>query len=126
MAPLVKAPTEGDLLKYDLEMNYTREEATLLAGTNYKLGAVLGIVTASGKYTLSPATGSTGAQTAVAVLVAAVDATAADATGVVIRRGPAIVVEQMLEFDPSVDDATKTATKLAQLSAVGIVARKGA
>jgi len=89
----------GDLLKYEDNANYTRESVTLLAGTNYALGSVLGIVTASGKYTLSPDAGATGEQVAVAVLLEAVDATAADATGLILARGPAIVSKAQLVFD---------------------------
>ena len=126
MSALVKGPTEGDLLKFDLEKNYTREAVTLLAGTAYPLGAVLGRITASGKFAMSTATGSNGAQTAAGVLLAPVDATEGDATGVVIARGPAIVSDAELQFDPSVDDAPKRAAKIAQLAAIGIVARAAA
>jgi hypothetical protein len=123
MAALVKAPTEGDLLKFDLDKNYTREVVTLLAGTSYKLGSVLGQITASGKYQLSPDTGSDGSQTAAAVLVEAVDATGGDKAGVVIKRGPAIVSRDELVFAASVNDATKAATKIGQLTTLGIVTR---
>jgi hypothetical protein len=126
MAPLIKPPTEGDLLKLDLDKNYTREVVTLLEGTNYPLGAVLGQVTASGKFKLSTHSGSDGAQTAAAVLLEAVDATGGDRTGVIIKRGPAIVSRAMLMFDASVDDATKRGTKIGQLTTLGIVARDAA
>lgn len=126
MAPLVQPPTEGDLLKFDLDKNYTREVVTLLEGTNYQLGSVLGLITATGKYKLSTNTGTDGAQTAAGVLIAAVDATGGDRTGVIIKRGPAVVARQMLVFDASVDDAPKTATKIGQLVALGIVARDAA
>lgn len=126
MAPLVQPPTEGDLLKFDLDKNYTREVVTLLEGTNYQLGSVLGLITASGKYKLSTNTGSDGAQTAAGVLIAAVDATGGDRTGVIIKRGPAVVARQMLVFDASVDDDAKRATKIGQLTTLGIVARDAA
>lgn len=126
MSALVKGPTEGDLLKYDLGGNYTREVVTLLTGTAYPVGAVLGRITASGKFKLSTATGSDGAQTAAAVLLEAVDASDGDATGVVIRRGPAIVSDAELQFDASVDDATKRAAKVTQLEAIGVVTRSAA
>jgi len=45
----------GDLLKYELNGNYSRETVTLKAGTVYPLGAVLGRITDSGEYCLSPA-----------------------------------------------------------------------
>jgi len=123
MAALVKAPTEGDLLKFDLDKNYTREVVTLLTGTSYKLGSVLGQIAASGKYQLSPDSGADGSQTAAAVLVEAVDATGGDKAGVVIRRGPAIVSRDELVFAATVNDATKIATKIGQLTTLGIVTR---
>ena len=123
MTVLQQPATIGDVLKYEVNPNFTRETVTLLAGTAYPLGAVLGRITASGKYKLATSGGSDGAQTAAAVLLIAVDATGADAIGVVLMRGPAIVSKAALVFDPTVDDAPKTATKLGQLAALGIVPR---
>jgi hypothetical protein len=91
MPVLTMAPTLGDLLKYELNASYGRETVTLKAGTNYALGSVLGKITASGKYRLSPAAqvaGDEGAETAVAVLLEAVDASLGDKTGLVVARGP--------------------------------------
>lgn len=126
MPPLVKGPTEGDILKFDLDKNYTREVVTLLAGTDYAIGSVLGQITASGKYQLSPATGADGSQVAGAVLIEAVDATSGDRAGVVIKRGPAIVSQGELVYSATVDDDTKRAAKRAQLVALGIVPRVNA
>lgn len=129
MPVLTMAPTLGDLLKYELNGNYCREVVTLKAGTNYALGSVLGEITASGKYHLSPdaeVTGDEGAETAVAVLIEAVDATDGDKAGLIVARGPAIVSKAALVLDDSVDDETKTAAKHAQLSAAGIVPRNTA
>ena len=126
MPTLTMAPTLGDLLKYELNGNYSRETITLKAGTNYALGSVLGKITATEKYRLSPAAevaGDEGAETAIAVLIEAVDATAADKTGLVIARGPAIVSKTSLVYDASVDDDTKKGAKQAELSAAGIVPR---
>ena len=126
MPTLTMAPTLGDLLKYELNGNYSRETVTLKAGTNYALGSVLGKITATAKYRLSPAAevvGDEGAETAVAVLLEAVDATAADKTGLIVARGPAIVSKAALVFDASVDDDTKKAAKHAELSTAGIVPR---
>jgi hypothetical protein len=120
------SPTLGDLLKYELNANYCRETVTLKSGTNYALGSVLGKITVTGKYRLSPnaeVTGDEGAETAAAVLIEAVDATDADKIGLVILRGPAILSKAALVFDGSVDDDTKTATKHNQLAAAGLVPR---
>jgi hypothetical protein len=123
MSVLTQPPGMGDLLKYEVNPNYTRETVTLLAGTAYPVGAVLGRISASGKYKLATSGGTDGAQTAAAVLLYAVDASGADAAGVVLARGPAIVSRAALLFDASVDDAAKTATKHGQLTALGIAVR---
>jgi hypothetical protein len=126
MPTLTMSPTLGDLLKFELNASYCRETVTLKAGTNYLLGSVLGRITASGKYRHSPeasVAGDEGAETAVAVLIEAVDATGGDKTGLVVARSPAIVSKAALVFDASVDDDTKKGTKHAELSTAGIVPR---
>ena len=123
MTVLTQPPTMGDVLKYELNPNFTRETVTLLAGTAYPVGAVLGRITASGKYKLSTSGGSDGAQNAAAVLLYATDARAADQDAVVLLRGPAIVSKAALVFDATVNDAAKTTTKHGQLAALGIVPR---
>ncbi len=126
MTVLTSPATLGDLLKREFDPNYSRETVTLKSGTAYPLGAVLGRVTATGIYALSPTastTGSEGAEIACAVLVEAVDATAADTQAVVLARGPAIVADQALVFDASVADAAAQSLKHQQLAAHGIVVR---
>ena len=123
MSVLTQSPTMGDVLKYEVNPNYTRETVTLLAGTAYPVGAVLGRITASGKYKLATSGGSDGAQTAAAVLLYATDATLADAVGVVILRGPAIVSPASLAYDATVDDGAKITSKLGQLATLGIIPR---
>ena len=129
MPVLTMNPTLGDLLKFELNGSYCRETVTLKAGTSYSLGAVLGRITASGKYRLSPntvAAGDEGAETSLAVLLEAVDATAADKTGLIAARGPVIVSKAALVFDASVDQAAEKTAKHSQLAAAGLVARETA
>ena len=129
MPVLTMSPTLGDLLKYELNANVSREAVTLKSGTAYVLGSVLGKITASGKYRLSPAAvvvGDEGAEAAVAVLLEAVDATGGDKTGLVVVRGPVIVSKAQLVFDASVDLAAEKTAKHVQLAAVGIVPRDAA
>jgi hypothetical protein len=123
MTVLHQPATEGDVLKYEVNPNYTREIVTLLAGMPYPVGSVLGRITASGKCTLSPDSGADGSQTVVGVLLYAVDATLADAVGIVLARGPAIVSRAALAYDGSVDDTGKIATKLGQIASLGIIVR---
>jgi hypothetical protein len=126
MPVLTASPTLGDLLKFELNASYCRETVILKGGTSYPLGAVLGKITATAKYRLSPAAaviGDEGAETAVAVLTQAVDASAGDAIGVAVARGPVIVSEAALVFDASVDQAAEKDAKKTQLAATGIVVR---
>ena len=60
---------------------------TLLAGIAYKAGAVLGKITATGKYTLVDNAAVDGSAVAKYVLSADVDATAADAPGIAYKTG---------------------------------------
>lgn len=106
----------------------SREVVTIAQGQNLLPGAVLGKVTATGKYVaVDPANGSgeggtpDGSQTAVAVLFAAVDTTAAEKPGVITARD-AEVAAHALAWPAGMTEPQKTAA-LAQLAAVGIVAR---
>lgn len=63
------------------------EPATLLSGQNLVRGALLGVVTASGKYVLSLSAASDGSQTPVAVLANDCNASAADAPALIYTRG---------------------------------------
>jgi hypothetical protein len=119
----------GDLIKREFDRDYNREAITLLEGTDYPQGAVLGKVTASGKYTLAPNAEVTdppiqGAELACAVLLEAVDATSADSAGLAVVRGPVILADTALSYHASVDNATKQATKQAELAAYGLVTRE--
>ena len=125
MPVLTEPPSMGDVLKYEVNPNYTREVITLQLGLSYPAGSVLGRITASGKYKLATSGGTDGAQTASAVLLYAVDATSADAVGIVVARGPAIVSRAALAYDATVDDGAKITTKIGQLAAAGIIARDG-
>jgi hypothetical protein len=126
MPVLTQNPTLGDLLKFELNGSYNREVVTLKLGTSYQLGAVLGRITASGKYRLSPnalVAGDDGAEIASAVLLEYVDATAADKVGVVAARGPVLLAKGALVYDASVNDAAKRGTKNTQLANLGLVPR---
>ncbi|AVM76207.1 head decoration protein [Magnetospirillum gryphiswaldense] len=126
MPVLTASPTLGDLLKFELNASYTRETVTLKAGTSYPLGSVLGRISASDEYRLSPAAevvGDEGAEVAVAVLLEAVDATDGAVPGLIVARGPVILADGALVFDASVDQPAERVAKLTQLAAMGLVAR---
>jgi len=123
---LISPATLGDLIKRESDPDYTRETVTLKSGTAYPLGAVLGRITATGNYALSPAAstaGLEGAEIACAVLLHAVPASDTDTQAVVLARGQVIVADRALAFDASVTDAAAQSLKHQQLAAHGIVVR---
>lgn len=104
-------------LKYEEECgDYSRDAVTILSGQNLASGAVLGKVTASGKYKAYAAAATDGSQTVAGILVAAVDASGGDTPGVAIVRH-AIVADTNITYT-----GTK-ATVEAGLKALGIVPR---
>lgn len=125
--PFVSPATLGDLVKREYDRDYTRETVTLKAGAAYPMGAVLGRITATGAYALSPATSTAdiaGAEIACAVLLDDVPASTTDTQAVVLVRGPVIVADSALVFDPTVTDDAAKAIKHQQLAAHGIVVRQ--
>jgi hypothetical protein len=106
------------------EMSYSREVVTVKgSGAVLRPGTVLGKITVGGKYEPSPATGATGSETGVAILIYGVDATGADVTDALVFVRQGVVNANLLAYDTSVDSAGKIVTKLAELKAAGIVAR---
>lgn len=74
----------GDVVLDELNKNASREAGTVITGQNLAIGAVVGKITASGKLTILNPVAGDGSQTAYGVMAQAVDATAADKSGVVI------------------------------------------
>ena len=62
-------------------------KVTLITGQNLVRGAVLGIITASGKYTLSASAAADGSQTPVAILADDCNASGGDAEALIYERG---------------------------------------
>jgi len=104
----------GEHLVSEVDINLSRKTITLLTGQVYKPGSVLGKVTASDKYTLHDPAGVDGTETAVGVLYAEVDATAADAPGV-MHYQLAVIKPTKLNWLAGVTEGEKT-TALAALA----------
>ena len=123
MTTLTEGKHAGGFLVWETSRDYTRETVTLASGAG-KLapGTVLGKITTGGKYTgLAPAA-TNGSQTAAGILWAAVDATAADALGVVVLRGPTLVNQHELIWPEGATEAQITAATTA-LATLGIILR---
>lgn len=104
----------------------SRNVATIVSGEGVvEAGTVIGKVTASSKFAVSPnaeVVGKEGAETATAVLAYTVDATDADVDGVVIDLDAEVKGPELI-YHASVDDDAKKAAKATQLAAVGIRVR---
>ena len=109
------------------EANNTRSREQIVlataAGNNLKSGAVLGKITASGKYTVLAPTASDGSQTAAGILYWNADASAADQRTVAITN-EAEVNDQLLGW-PAGITAPQKAAAIGQLLTLQIKLRQG-
>ncbi len=123
MTTLVEGKHAGGFLVWEVLRDYTRETVTIASGAG-KLapGTVLGKITTGGKYTVLTPGASNGSQNAAGLLWGTADATDADAAGVVLVRGPAIVNRHEITWPESATEA-QIATATAALTALGILVR---
>ena len=123
MTTLTEGKHAGGFLVWEVLRDYTRETVTIASGAGkLEPGTVLGKITTGGKYTgLAPAA-TNGSQNAAAILWAGVDASSADAPGVVVLRGPAIVNRHELVWPDGATETQITAATTA-LAALGIILR---
>lgn len=117
-----KAPTLSAFIKMEAAHGYSRKDITIASGQNLPIGAVLGKITASGKFAAYTPGAADGTQNAVAVLIAAADASAADkATVAVVRH--AIATKEQLAWGAAVTTQGHKDAAFASLEAAGIVCR---
>jgi hypothetical protein len=114
----------GDLLKFEAPNLYSRDRVTVAAGQNLPLGAVIGVVTATGKIKQLDPSATDGSQVAAGVLLQACDATLIDRDdGLVVVRH-AIVSDHALQWPEAITAAEKVSA-IAQLKALGVLVRQG-
>lgn len=118
----------GAVLKHEYEpqLSYCRDVVVVNdSAATFKVGAVLGKVTATGKYKLSKTGAADGSETPVAVFIAdgfgvsndTAIANATDTNVLVLSRGPVIVGAEALQ----IGTGHTIATVKAALKAVGII-----
>lgn len=126
MTALTNRTRAGGFLASEANWARARDKVTIEGGFTGAValyaGTVLGKITATGKYTISPNTGSDGSQTAVAILWEDVDPTDGDVVAGIAARDCEVRAND-LTYDSTVDDNTKKGTKHTQLAAVGIIVR---
>lgn len=99
---------DGVYLGECASLNIVNAEIIVASGAGkLKPGAVLGRITATGKYVAHDVALSNGAEAAAAILFSGVDATGADAKGVATVRGPATIFGPMLIWKAGISAANK-------------------
>lgn len=106
------------------EANGLRGRATgiLISGQNLETGSLLGIITASGKYTRHAHGAADGSQTVAGILYDNVDATDGDIAGTVVVVADTVVRESSLTYSAGAG-APEIATANTELAALGIIVR---
>lgn len=101
----------------------SRDHAKIASGAGkVEPGAVLGKVTASGKYMPHAPAANDGSQLAVAILYSAVDATGDDAPCVITARDSEVKKDELI-YDASTDTQAEKDAVNASLAANGIIVR---
>lgn len=121
MATKTMGARDADFLLSEAAGSRSREAVTILSGEDLAAGSVVGKVTASSKYVLSDADAVDGSEAAAGVLLNAVDASGGDALGTLIMRDAEIDTDKLTWH--ANNDAGEITTALAELLALGVVAR---
>ena len=123
MTMLTEGKHAGGFLVWEVLRDYTRETVTIASGAGkLEPGTVLGKITTGGKFTALAPTATNGSQNAAGILWDKVDASAADAPGVIMLRGPAIVNRYEIVWPDGATEAQITAATSA-LATIGIILR---
>jgi Bacteriophage lambda head decoration protein D len=121
MPELQEGRYAGEFVVSEGNGTISRETITVLAGETLQAGAVLGKITASGKYKELDPAAVDGSEAAAGILYDAVDASAADAEGVAIVRLAEVNAAELVW--PAAITAPQQATALGELAALTIIAR---
>ncbi len=124
MTAITNDLTLGDLLKYEEENLYSRDQVTVVSGQNLKLGTVIGRVSATQKIKALDPSATDGSEVAAGVVLQSIDASAAEKTNGLIVSRQAIVADHALIWPAVITTEEKTAA-IAQLEAIGVLVRQG-
>ena len=124
MTAITNYLTLGDLLKYEEENLYSRNQVTVVSGQNLKLGTVIGRVSATQKVKALDPSATDGSEVAAGVVLQSIDASAAEKTNGLIVSRQAIVADHALVWPVAITTEEKTAA-IAQLEAIGVLVRQG-
>ena len=124
MPTLTEPNNLGDLLKYEEQQFFSRDQVTVADGQTLALGAVIGIQTADGKaYELDPVAAD-GTEVAVGVLIQTAAPSGSDEESIAIVRH-AILSDKAMVW-PTGITVPQQAAAVAELKANGVLIREGA
>ena len=121
MATKTITPATASFILSEGEGSISRDTVVIVAGQDLLAGTVLGKITASGKYAAHDPSAITGVESAVAVLYAACDATAADQKAVIVNK-LAEVANVALTWHGDIT-GPQTTTALAKLAEREVIVR---
>ena len=124
MTAITEGLNLGDLLKYEAPNLYSRDQITVASGQTLRLGAVVSIVTATGKVKQIDPSATDGTQYAAGVLMQPCDAALIDREDGLMVARHAIVADHALTWPAAITVAEKQAAVL-QLKSLGVLIRKG-
>lgn len=125
MSAIQETNNLGDLLKYEAPNLYSRDLATVAAGQNLVLGAVVGVETSTSKLKALDPAATDGTENAFGVLANDVDATLIARSDALLITRHAIVASHAMVWPVAITPAQK-ATAIAQLEARGVLVRTAA
>ena len=125
MTPITEPKNLGDLLKYEAPNLYSRDPATIAAGQNLPLGAVLGRKDSDGKHYAVDPDATDGTENPIGVLANAIDATDGDRADAILIARHAIVAKTALVWPIALSVPQRLAYEQ-QLTARGVLVRDAA
>lgn len=123
MTVFTESAHAGGYIVSEANRTRSRDEIVVAEGNNLPAAAVIGKITASGKYKRVEPGASDGSQTAVAILFAATDASASDKQATATTRDSEVHLDE-LDWPEGISDGQKDAA-IAQLAERGIIGRSG-
>lgn len=120
MATKTEPKVLGDGIKWEEDGDYSRRKVTIASGNTVALLEVVGKITASGKFAPFNQDAVDGTEAAAGISILAVDASAADAKGVIIEREALVAMENLVW--PADIIAGEKEAAIAELEALGIKA----
>ncbi|WP_031372189.1 head decoration protein [Lysobacter antibioticus] len=123
--PVHEGQNLGDLLKFEADNLYSRDQVTVAADQVLKLGHVVGRLTATGEIAALDPTATDGREIAAGVAIVPITTTTTDPSpdGLIVARH-ATVADHALVW-PIRTTPEQRAAATAQLRAIGVLVRRG-